>query len=147
MLKVVCDLVKSILVQPTGRRALTISKGQLECARVLKKLFPRHEFKTMRPDFLKNPKTRRNLELDLYCPELQLAVEYNGAQHYVFTPMYHASPAKFEEQVYRDKLKRRLCKKHNVKLIVVPYSVGDIEEFIRKELSRTDHRGSWCVIV
>src|ERR1700694_2780381 len=52
-------------------------------------------FNKCRPEFLKNPLTHKKLELDGFNPSIPtsigmgLAFEYNGAQHYFFTPRYH----------------------------------------------------------
>ena len=65
------------------------SKGEIECRRVLEHLF-RRPFNKSRPDFLRNPVTggNFNLELDCYNRDLRLAVEYNGAQHYKYIPYF-----------------------------------------------------------
>lgn len=57
------------------------------------------------------------LELDVYAPELELAVEYQGAHHYhelaFFGPL--------EVFQARDREKRRLCSEAGVRLVPVPY--------------------------
>ena len=35
-----------------------------------------------RPDWLKNPKTGRNLEVDFYLPEIDICIEIQGEHHY-----------------------------------------------------------------
>lgn len=113
------------------------SSGERECRRVLQKIFNK-PFKNCRPDFLLNPVTggRFNLELDCYEESLRLAVEYNGAQHYKYIPYFHKNKEAFYNQMYRDDMKRRICKENRVNLIEVPNTVKleDIEEFIRKKL-------------
>ena len=66
------------------------SKGEKECRKVLENLFNK-PFSKSRPDFLRNPVTggNFNLELDCYNQELSLAVEYNGIQHYKYVPYFH----------------------------------------------------------
>lgn len=109
------------------------SKGEAECRRVLQKIFGR-PFLSQRPDFLRNPVTggEFNLELDCYNPELKLAVEYNGIQHYKYVPYFHKNHEHFMNQKYRDDMKRRMCKDNGVILIEVPYTVKipDIEQYI-----------------
>lgn len=113
------------------------SKGEAECRRVLQSIFKK-PFPSRRPDFLRNPVTggNFNLELDCYNPELGLAVEYNGVQHYKYTPYFHRSKDHFMNQKYRDDMKRRICKDNRIVLIEVPYTVkhGDIRSFIVDEL-------------
>ena len=113
------------------------SKGELECRRVLQHICKK-SFNKARPDFLRNEVTGNNfnLELDCFNPELKLAVEYNGIQHYKFTPYFHKSNEHFLNQKYRDFMKRTLCKNTGVTLIEVPYTIKNdkIYEFIRLEL-------------
>jgi len=95
-----------------------------------------HVFIKMRPDFLRNPKTRRCLELDAYCAELHLGVEFHGIQHYEFPNPFHSTREQFQRQCDRDELKGTLCKNHGVRLIVVPHHVQreDMEQYLRTQL-------------
>ena len=115
----------------------TDSKGEIECRRVLENMF-RRSFKKYRPDFLNNPVTGGsfNMELDCYNPELKLAVEYSGKQHYEYVPYFHKNKEAFLNQKYRDELKRRMCKDNMITLIEVPYTVKlqDIEDYLSKKL-------------
>ena len=89
-------------------------------------------FPTARPNFLKNEKTGRNLELDCFNENLRIAAEVNGIAHYVFPNKYHHTLEEFQDQVYRDQLKYDLCNKNNVYLITVPYWLPEnmIEKWI-----------------
>lgn len=113
------------------------SKGELECRRVLQHIFKK-PFNKARPDFLRNEVTGNNfnLELDCFNPEYKLAVEYNGIQHYKFTPYFHKSNEHFLNQKYRDFMKRTLCKQAGITLIEVPYTIkhDKIYNFLRLEL-------------
>lgn len=113
------------------------SKGEVECRRVLENIFKK-PFPNKRPKFMNNEVTNFNLELDCYNPELSLAVEYNGKQHYKFLPYFHKNKEAFRNQQYRDYMKRELCKKYGINLIEVPYTVKvrDIETYIRKGLRK-----------
>jgi hypothetical protein len=73
---------------------------------------------------------KKPMELDLFCEELKLAVEFNGAQHYKFCSFFHRSESDFNDQIARDKLKNELCEKNGVKLITVPYTIKNIGKFI-----------------
>lgn len=118
------------------------SKGEIECRRVLEKMFNK-PFNKARPDFLNNPVTggNFNLELDCFNDELGLAVEYNGVQHYKFVPFFHKNKEAFLNQKYRDDMKRRICKEYNIKLIEVPHTVkvDDIEYFLKNEMKKIYH--------
>jgi hypothetical protein len=93
-------------------------------------------FIKIRPAFLRNPTSKRCLELDAYNEELQLGVEFNGIQHHAFPNPFHSTRAQFEAQRQRDHLKVELCKKHNVTLIAVPHYVvrDELEEYLRSQL-------------
>jgi hypothetical protein len=115
------------------------SKGETECRRVLEYLFKK-PFDKARPDFLRNPVTggNFNLELDCFNPELGIAAEYNGIQHYQYVPYFHKNKEAFLNQKYRDQMKRQMCKENKVLLIEVPHTIKleDIKGFIEKELHR-----------
>ena len=73
------------------------------------------------------------LHLDFYLPQLHLAFEYDGIQHY--------KPREFfGGQDYYDKLhqhdleKDRYCKEHGIKLVRIPYTVNKIKD-IKKIIS------------
>lgn len=57
---------------------------------------------------LVNPRTGKNLELDLYFPDLHKAIECNGSY-------WHSKP----KVKLRDKIKRRLCQDSGIKLLVI----------------------------
>lgn len=60
------------------------------------------------------------LRLDIYIPEIRVAIEYNGQQHY--RPIeYFGGLSSFEAGQRRDQLKAELCEKFGVKLIIWPY--------------------------
>lgn len=54
--------------------------------------------------------------LDIYLPGLNLAIEYQGAQHYEPIEFFGGQEA-FERTVERDRRKKELCEKHNCILI------------------------------
>ena len=113
------------------------SKGETECRRVLEARFGKSFAKT-RPDFMKNSVTGSNLELDCYNPQLKIACEYHGVQHYKYTPFYHRDKQHFYNQQYRDKETKELCAKNGILLIEVPYTVKipDIEQYILQRLPK-----------
>ena len=72
--------------------------------------------------------------MDCYNSDIGLAVEYNGEQHYKYIPFFHQNKEAFKNQLYRDELKRRMCKDAGVTLIEVPYTipVDEIESYLKK---------------
>jgi Iridoviridae Uvr/REP helicase len=111
------------------------SKGEIECRKFLETIFQK-PFTKARPDFLKNPVTGNNLELDCYNRELKLAIEYNGQQHYKFSAHFHKNVEASTNQKYRDELKRRMCLENGINLIEVPYTIklNDIGAFLHLRL-------------
>ena len=124
-------------VQCQGQMGVRVveSKGEKTCRNVLQNIFG-HKFINTRPDFLKNPVTGRNLELDCFNEYLNIAVEYNGRQHYYYTPKFHENKQDFQCQEYRDYIKNHLCKENNTILIIIRYDIVDIEAFIIKNLEQ-----------
>jgi len=122
---------------PSGQSPKKESRGEAECRRVLQKYLQK-PFPNRRPDFLRNPVTggNYNLELDCYDENLRLAVEYNGAQHYKYIPYFHKNKEAFLNQKYRDELKRHLCKENKITLIEVPNTVNlnNIESYLLGKL-------------
>lgn len=114
------------------------SRGEASCKEFIEFYFQK-PFAKIRPDFLKNPVTGENLELDMYNEDLRVAIEYNGSQHYHYNPFMHGnSKDKFRNQQYRDMLKKDMCQKNNIVLITVPYTVSEEEigPFLFEELKK-----------
>jgi len=109
-------------------------KNERICRKTLEFWF-KVPFSSVRPRFLKNPDTNRNLELDCYNEAFKLAVEYNGEQHYNFPSKYIREKEVFLSQVKNDKFKAARCAENGIHLIVVPYTAkGNIPHFIRERL-------------
>jgi hypothetical protein len=58
-------------------------------------------------------------ELDVFVPQLNLAFEYQGRQHYEDLPVAAFGPLELYTQ--RDSLKRELCDREQIHLVEVPY--------------------------
>lgn len=96
---------------------------------IIQDLFNAHEVLTnvKSINWLRNPQTKRNLEIDIYIRALGLAIEYDGEQHFV--PMRYG--AKKDMQIKLDKakeydnLKNKLIREH------IETKSEDIKYFIR----------------
>jgi hypothetical protein len=123
---------------PVVANSRFISRGERICCETMKRIYA-VDFVTVRPDWLRNPTTGRNLELDCYNDELKLAVEYNGVQHYEFPNFTNCSYEEFIALVQRDKFKKEQCDKNGVHLITVPHTVAlnKIPEYITSYLPET----------
>lgn len=112
------------------------SSGETRARRFLESYF-NDTFPKSRPGFMVNHVTgsKYNLELDCYNEKHRLAVEYNGAQHYNFTPFFHRNKEAFYNQKYRDELKRIRCKELGITFIEIPYTEEDrLEEYLEEQL-------------
>lgn len=88
-----------------------------------------------RPSWLLS-KAGRRLELDIYCPELSLAVEVDGEIHAKFVPFYHRTRERYEKMKRSDILKSEICRRRGVKLIRIPHTIPTmrLEEYIVRKL-------------
>lgn len=113
----------------------TTKKGEEICRHHLRELTGK-PFHRAHPKWLKNPETGRCLELDCYNNELEIALEYNGEQHYKFPNTFHRTRDEFDAQIRRDELKKIKCKERGVLLIIVPYTLpkNEIRGYIKREL-------------
>ena len=115
------------------------NKGKREShiRHILQNIFQK-PFASCRPIWLKNPKTKRKLEIDCYNEELRIGVEVNGEQHYNFIPHFHKTYDSFLKQKERDLMKSKMILDRGIKLIYVPYSVNsnELEKYLMNELNK-----------
>lgn len=73
------------------------------------------EFRRMRPDFI------NNYELDGYCEELKMAMEFEGLHHFEYVPKFHNErPDYFAETQRRDIFKIQKCRELGIQLMCIP---------------------------
>jgi len=78
---------------------------------------------------------KNKLRFDFYLPELNVCIEFDGEQHFIFPNYYHKTKQDFKDKQLRDKIKTEYCEKNNIKLIRIPYWDKDnITEILNKEL-------------
>lgn len=74
--------------------------------------------------------------IDFYLPDYNVFIEYNGIQHYEYTPYFHSGGAiDFEKQQQRDLYIEKYCKEKDIKLIQISYqdNIVDILETWRQD--------------
>lgn len=86
-----------------------------------------------RPDFLKNPKTWQNLEIDLFIKNYNIWIEFQWWQH--FTD---------KDQIFRDELKLNLCKKNWIKLYRV--TLKWLLPFLEKKLNLKSNKERYQIV-
>lgn len=115
------------------------SKGEVECKAAAERIYG-VPFHTIRPHWL------GGLEIDCYAEidGMKLGIEYNGQQHYKYTPFFHRNgPSDLAAQIIRDHRTLDLCEQNGVHLIYVPYNVklNRIENYIKySDPSRVEQR-------
>ena len=82
-----------------------------------------------RPSFLINANTGQNMELDIYAPEHNWAIEYNGDQHFGPTSQYPGD-RQFVDRYRRDIQKARLCKQNNIRLTTLTRDDLSLEKML-----------------
>ena len=61
-----------------------------------------------------------HLEIDFFYPQLKLAIEYQGIQHYSPTTFLH-NISSHEQRFAFDQQKSHLCKEKGITLVTIPY--------------------------
>lgn len=144
LVKTHSQYIESLPKSEKKKKAKKLNKHEEECRRIFEKIFE-CKFSSIRPDFLKNPSTGKNLELDGYNENIVtplgkgLAFEYDGKQHSEYNPHFHKDGVdEFRYQIAKDKLKDKLCKNKGIVLIRIPHFVDfhDLERHIRLKLSK-----------
>lgn len=113
------------------------NKSENLCRKIFEDIFGKG-FPSIRPDFLKNPTTGHNLELDGYCESLKLGFEYDGVQHAKFEKHFHKSTKDFVYQVAKDDFKTQKCKMLGIDLIRIPHYIhpNELKDYILRVLRK-----------
>lgn len=138
------SVLKQKIKLPLPDLSSNTSIGEKVLRNFLEEVF-QTKFPTMRPDFMKNPDSKRKLELDGYCSKLKIAFEHQGSQHYKPLLFFKKNNKKaideFTTTQRNDKNKIFLCKKEGVTLLIVPdilhilkFDPQRIKEIIAKQL-------------
>ena len=86
-------------------------------------------------------RSKDRLPVDFYIPNLNMAIEYDGEDHYMIilrggkNDTYERAFNRFVGTKVRDTIKTIYCKENNIKLIRIPYwDFDNIEKILEKEL-------------
>jgi hypothetical protein len=76
---------------PLNRLPLAISKSQIFVVRTLRRWFPENIEIECNEFLFKYAETQKGMQLDVWVPTHNLAIEYQGSQHYNDNPFFQAS--------------------------------------------------------
>ena len=103
---------------------------EAELFSIIKQIFPDHVvLREASPTWL------GRLRLDVYVPELALAFEHQGEQHYRPVDVFGGQEA-FKKTVERDDLKQRLCAENSIHLVEVRFDAPLTLPSLRSRLKR-----------
>jgi len=122
----------------------------MELLVILKKIFPNEKFIVHSRKIL--PKWNAfALELDIYLPELRIAFEYMGQQHYdkgSFDALTKGNRnlEDFEYQKYKDRCKKKMCKLKGITLIKIKYDEKLSEQLVLSKLKYTNIKTTQTIL-
>lgn len=85
--------------------------------------------------FLKSPRGG-NMQLDRYYPDLKLAFEFNGQNHYEYIPFIHKDKEEFEYYKECDVLKKKICKELGITLVEIRYNYRIDEDSVKFDIKK-----------
>lgn len=113
-----------------------ISNGEL----FIKKYLEDNNIYYKQEHWFKDCRNIKPLRFDFYLPDYNIAIEFDGRQHYDEYPYRYygikESKEKLENLKSRDNTKNDYCKKNNIKLIRIPYwKIDNINSILKKEIN------------
>jgi len=103
-------------------------------------LFPSlNVIREARPEWLGNQR------IDIFIPDLKIAIEYQGQQHYKPVEMFGGKEA-LEMTKEMDERKRSLCKKNGVNIIYFRYDENLTVEFVEKRLGKYSEKPNQALV-
>ncbi|GEM_PF-606638 len=105
--------------------------SERELLNMVKDIFPKNEIVHQA-----SPEWLGRQRLDIFVPELRLAIEYQGRQHYDPIPFFGGEDG-FQQTQERDKLKASLCSENAVTMVYFRYDEMLTKEFVETRIKRT----------
>lgn len=120
-------------------RFCQVSKGE----KFVEEYLVKHNIKYIRQYSVSIPKQINKsgyAQCDFYLPDYNTIIEYNGEQHYKYSPHFHTGGIiDFNRQKERDKYIRTYCIENNINLIEISYklSLDKVEKLLADRLAVT----------
>lgn len=86
-------------------------------------------------DWLINKATNQKLRIDAYYPNSNIAIEYNGPQHYYIDGRFTKNQEALDYRKTLDMIKYDLIKQHGIHLIIIHFKDKITNEYINMKLS------------
>lgn len=110
--------VKTGAVVSCGCKFVSIvSKGEQKICEILEENNIKFEREKIFKDFISN-KNNQHYRYDFYLPDYNVLIEYDGEHHYKKS----FENGRYEETIENDEIKNQYAKKHDIKLIRIPYT-------------------------
>ena len=111
-------------------------RGERICREYFETIFNEKFPAMQRLEWLINSKGNK-MEIDGYCENLSIAFEYNGIQHYKKVKFFNIR-TDLKNRKIDDDLKKKLCEKHKIKLIEIPFYIDyeEMGQYIIKECKK-----------
>lgn len=108
----------------------TTSKGEEK----IKEILIKYNIKFNQQYLFNDCRNTRPLPFDFYLPQYNIAIEYDGRQHYKLD-CFNMNLLDLMNLKYNDNKKTQYCNDNNIKLIRIPYwDFNNIEKILKKEL-------------
>ncbi len=108
--------------------------------RILDEIFPgEYYIRNGYYSFLMSPKGKP-MQYDIYYPDLKLAFEYQGRQHYYYNSRFFKNEKQFKYLQRCDRLKKKLSKELGITLIVIDYKKNITKDYVRKRIKLTGRK-------
>lgn len=111
----------------------TGSKQEDKLYEAIRAFYPNEIERNCRPDFLKNRKTGKNLEIDIYLPEIRVGFEYQGAVHFQDIDRYKNDSDKSRQH---DLVKYAMTSKSSSKKVIVEVFESDLNGDIKANVAQ-----------
>ena len=108
-------------------------KSQDKLKRLLEQILKQKAKEEQTFEWLLSPRGAK-LRVDIYFPELKLAVEYHGKQHSYFPNVFHKTAEDFRYANMCDAWKKSQLKFHGIKLIEFSYNDKLILDVVKQRL-------------
>ncbi len=108
-----------------------MSKGCEELLAIVKLIFPNQKIILEH-----NIAQTGGLFLDIYLPQLNVAFEFDGIQHFTYSEHFHGSPDAFRASKKRDAQKTARCEELGISLVRVRYDEEMTKDLVVSKLQQ-----------